>query len=885
MHIFKFPWLTHKEGNHNFEIYCLAVSPDGKRLASGGLDGKIRIWSIDTLRKYARLASSGKQITLDPKECRHLCSMSRHTGAVTCLKFSPNGRFLASGSDDRILLIWEKDAESSGIVGNLDMSGDVEHWTVRRRLVAHDNDIQDMAWAPDSSILVTVGLDRSVIVWSGTTFEKIKRFDIHESHVKGVTFDPANKYFATCSDDRTMRIFRYRRSSPTEISVTVECVVREPFKNTPLTTYYRRCSWSPDGQYVAAPNAVNGGICSVAVVKRGSWQADISLLGHELPCEVCAFSPRLYEVGGKNSGDKNSTGKNPAELSTVLATAGQDRCLVLWDTASPIPLVIAKDLAHKTVTDLCWDPTGRLLLLSSLDGTITAAFFDRDELGHPIPLDQNAAQLHRYGADRDSSFFPESTEQLKLEDLQASPAANRMDRLMTGLGSGTGGFAKPSTPIHARPTVNVLVPRSRKHPNRKVHLLTARSQKVSITKSGRRRVAPTLVSAAHPAVRVVKPVKASASERRAIYKVMSRPSTKIPHQGLQTLVASIRDNLIQLPPTRAANSAGGAGPGNSAGGSGSAAQHKFTHAFPAPHRLLKYRPARAARRSRRPQGRNLAWWSGCTGEKPGMLLAEKDQVTDKSQNSTDSFADVLEVRNDTELDSTGESPMISTAFVRDGHLADPAFRYFVNDQVGQVAESRYESVDYWALGTESGRIHVISRTGRLLIPAIQLGSALVHLAAQNQYLLAVTEKAELYTWDLKESKGIVLGESLAPLIDQFATFDRHRRKFHDDVSVVSVEFGLHGAPIVVLSNNYIYSYDTELCTWINVIDPWYLARVDRKECSSEFNQCLPLKLAVNHILRRLEPAEPSKDDIAKTVKKSFASINQALNESIKANNY
>src|ERR1700742_2420793 len=124
----------------------------------------------------------------------------------------------------------------------------VENWRIFRRLIGHDNDVQDLGWSHDGSILVSVGLDSKVVVWSGFTFEKLKTLSNHSSHVKGITFDPANKYFATASDDRTIKIFRF--TSPTQNYTTHDAVnnfvldttIIQPFVQSPLTTYFRRCS-------------------------------------------------------------------------------------------------------------------------------------------------------------------------------------------------------------------------------------------------------------------------------------------------------------------------------------------------------------------------------------------------------------------------------------------------------------------------------------------------------------------------------------------------------------------------------------------------------------------------------------------------------------------
>lgn len=470
--------------------------------------------------------------------------MSRHNGVVTSVKFSPSGRFLASGSDDKIVLIWEKDEEQNRAKQFGETEADLEHWTVLKRLVAHDNDIQDICWSPDGSLLVTVGLDRSIIIWNGNTFERIKRYDIHQSMVKGIVFDPANKFFATASDDRTLRIFRYynkmNESSMNSYEFQMEHIVMEPFKKSPLTTYFRRMSWSPDGQHIAVPNATNGPVSSVAIINRGNWGTDISLIGHEAPCEVCSFSPRLFRSDDQIQVQKRTNDKSNKNFSTILATAGQDQTLAIWSTSQTKPLVVAADIVTNSVTDICWSPDGEKLFLSCQDGSITVVIFEQNELGEIVSADVNELQLHRYGADRESTVFAESTDQLILE----AKADKESHELVIQPSIREAKPIEKEVEVKKSASPSLITSKSIPKPDSSP-VVTPKQlvQNITITKDGKKRVAPLLVSSSSSSKnRALKKATTDlvSSNKFEVGSKLSQTSYFLPRLGIQTSVHGLK---------------------------------------------------------------------------------------------------------------------------------------------------------------------------------------------------------------------------------------------------------------------------------------------------------------------------------------------------------
>ena len=72
---------------HTASVWCVAFSPDGSRLLSGGKDGTVRLWETRTARE--------------------LHQFTGHEDLVTCVAFGPNGRWALSAGYDEQVIRWD----------------------------------------------------------------------------------------------------------------------------------------------------------------------------------------------------------------------------------------------------------------------------------------------------------------------------------------------------------------------------------------------------------------------------------------------------------------------------------------------------------------------------------------------------------------------------------------------------------------------------------------------------------------------------------------------------------------------------------------------------------------------------------------------------------
>ena len=172
------------EINYSDTVYyvsCVAFSPDRQLLAIGRSFGGIKLWQMPSREEICTLTPSG---------------------TVSAIAFSPDGKLLASGSVGKTIKIWQLNTGEKLLTPKM-------HSAAVTALKGHSDRINSLAFSPDGKILASGSDDKTIKIWQLDTGKLICTLTGHSAAVQSVAFSPNGRMLVSGSWDTTIKIWRY----------------------------------------------------------------------------------------------------------------------------------------------------------------------------------------------------------------------------------------------------------------------------------------------------------------------------------------------------------------------------------------------------------------------------------------------------------------------------------------------------------------------------------------------------------------------------------------------------------------------------------------------------------------------------------------------------
>ncbi|CAL5212263.1 unnamed protein product [Lathyrus oleraceus] len=788
-------WVRHE----GMQIFSIDVQPCGLRFATGGGDHKVRIWNMKCVSNDKTKVESSQKL---------LATLRDHFGSVNCVRWAKHGRYVASGSDDQVILIHERKPGSGTTEFGSGEPPDIENWKVAMTLRGHTADVVDLNWSPDDSTLASGSLDNTIHIWNMRNGICTTVLRGHSSLVKGVAWDPIGSFIASQSDDKTVIIWK---TSDWSLAHRTD----GHWAKSLGSTFFRRLGWSPCGHFITTTHGFQKPRHSAPVLERGEWSATFDFLGHNAPIIVVKFNHSMFKkylsnaeevkpmrVGWSNGANKTGGSKEPQPYN-VIAIGSQDRTITVWTTSSPRPLFVAKHFFTQSVVDLSWSPDGYSLFACSLDGSVAAFHFDAKELGQRLSdAELDELKRSRYGDVRGrQANLAESPAQLLLE--AASTKHTPSKKVVSNQQNQTIAKAYVDTRVGAK-NVEPQVDHNKKSGGPVGDALnkittTARisspvKQREYRRPDGRKRIIPEAVGV---------PVQQENISGAVQSQAPDFPLVSSNHQRVTNGVVSIDDGVR-------ATTLGGALGRNSdiKERSGVTARATISDSL-----VIEKVPASSGRDG--VIDVEQLGSSTTTGSHATLSI----RIFDK-KGGEDTLPICLEARPREHAvnDTVGAG---NASMMRETEIAcTRGTQILWSDRISGKVTVLAGNANFVAVGCEDGCLQIYTKCGRRAMPTMMMGSAAIFIDCDESWkLLLVTRKGSLYLWDLF-NRTCLLQDSLASLV---ASSPNPAAKDTGTIKVISAKLSKSGSPLVVLATRHAFVFDMSFKCWLRVADDCFPA--------------------------------------------------------------
>ncbi|CAH0474794.1 unnamed protein product [Peronospora belbahrii] len=414
-----------------------SITTDKPLLATGGADKEIKLWRVGENTEHRKV------------ELEFIFSLSGHERSINCVRFSPNGAYLASASDDTSIILWTK-PKTAGDNWRWDQISSLSDVGRTILSLGHKGDITDLAWSPDSAFLCSSSVDNRCVIWDVEKGDVAERRKDHTQYVQGVAWDPLNEFLVTEGNDRTCRVYSLSgfgaatrpngkklgrkfmciqtlksRELPATQNESVSAVTSDKkgkdrgetadgdvnavagdavskvpavskhrmFLDDTCPAFARRPAWTPDGSYFLTPTGTfrasesPSPVNTVYAFSRGNLsQPTLHLPGQEKASLGVRCSPLLYQL--RRQDDQSVCSPLPNFFKTEYRSVFAVITLdavVIYDTQQAYPICTVKGLHYADLTDAAWTADGRTLSISSTDGYISFIQFEDGFFGVCVP--------------------------------------------------------------------------------------------------------------------------------------------------------------------------------------------------------------------------------------------------------------------------------------------------------------------------------------------------------------------------------------------------------------------------------------------------------------------------------------------------------------------
>jgi WD40 repeat protein/predicted Ser/Thr protein kinase len=371
---------------HRGTVRWLSFSPDGLSLYTTGEDRTVRVWDVEQGVQIRQLAGPDEQVLRWlPSPDGRLLAAARKNGSVRVHRTAGGKPLSFGGSPDAVdMLTFAADGRTLGaaqrnggvLLGDMDTgrqrdffyhtstisalalmrdgraaavaeeNGKITlHILTGRQTISflgHQGVTRCLAFAPDDSLLASVGDDNVVRLWDVHSGALRNALRVPTDRVHGMAFSPDGRWLVTVGGDGKARFWDVTARQDREALITA----------SPALT---RLAWAPDGRLAATIDQDR----AVQLWDTTTWREAGRLAGHFGDVRDLAFSPD----------------------SRVLATASIDRTVQLWDVArrqrqaclehGTAVLCVAFNLDNRTLATganngevILWDPVRGVRLLS-----------------------------------------------------------------------------------------------------------------------------------------------------------------------------------------------------------------------------------------------------------------------------------------------------------------------------------------------------------------------------------------------------------------------------------------------------------------------------------------------------------------------------------------